>query len=165
MTPRNRLTNLALVLLLMPLPANAQVTTSQTEREVLAVVDTLLLGISLRDTLTSRRLLLPGAVLYAVQGEGSTAQGRFLTDTSYLRRLAADTSALVERIWSPTVLLEGAVAVVWAPYDFHISGAFSHCGVDAFSLLRTSLGWQIASVAYTVQRTGCAPSPLGPPGT
>ena len=53
--------------------------------------------------------------------------------------------------------------MVWAPYDFHVNGAFSHCGVDVFSLVRTAEGWRIAAVAYTVEREGCAPSPLGPP--
>ena len=50
-----------------------------------------------------------------------------------------------------------------APYDFHRDGEFSHCGVDAFTLVRTESGWKISGGVYTVETEGCAPSPLGPP--
>jgi hypothetical protein len=36
----------------------------------------------------------------------------------------------------------------------------SHCGIYSFSLVRNADGWRIAGVSYTVQKTGCAPSPL-----
>ena len=57
----------------------------------------------------------------------------------------------------------GSVAVLWADYDFHLNGKFSHCGIDSFTLLKTTAGWKIAAVADTRETTGCAPSPLGPP--
>jgi hypothetical protein len=65
-------------------------------------------------------------------------------------------------MWDPLVLVHGRIAVVWAPYDFHINGEFSHCGVDAFTLIKTENGWQIAGAAYTIEPKGCAASPLGP---
>jgi tetratricopeptide (TPR) repeat protein len=70
---------------------------------------------------------------------------------------------MLERMWEPTVMVHGTVAVVWTRYDFHIGGEFSHCGVDAFNLVRNDEGWRVASIVWTVERTGCAPSPLGPP--
>jgi tetratricopeptide (TPR) repeat protein len=73
-------------------------------------------------------------------------------------------SGLLERMWDPTVMIHGTVAVVWTPYDFHIDGEFSHCGIDAFNMVRTDEGWKIASIVWTVERTGCENSPLGPPG-
>ena len=66
-------------------------------------------------------------------------------------------------MWAPVVQVQGRIASVWTPYDFHIDGRFSHCGIDTITLLRTDAGWRIAGLLYTVQRTGCAPSPLGPP--
>jgi len=65
-------------------------------------------------------------------------------------------------MWEPTVLVHGPLAVVWAAYDFHRNKTFSHCGVDAFTLLRSPTGWKIATVSYTTEATGCKPSPLGP---
>ncbi len=41
-----------------------------------------------------------------------------------------------ERYWSPTVLIRGPMALVWAPYEFQIDGKISHCGIDAFVLFQ-----------------------------
>jgi len=51
---------------------------------------------------------------------------------------------------------------VWAPYDFWIDGKLSHCGTDAFDLIKTEDGWKIAGGVYTLE-SNCATSPLGPP--
>jgi len=51
---------------------------------------------------------------------------------------------------------------VWTPYDFWVDGKFSHCGIDIFDLVKTAEGWKISGATYTVERTGCAASPLGP---
>ena len=50
----------------------------------------------------------------------------------------------------------------FSPYDFHRNGTFSHCGVDAFSLLKTTDGWKSTGTMYTFERTGCEDHPLGP---
>ena len=67
-----------------------------------------------------------------------------------------------ERIWNASVLVHGAIAVVWAPYDFHNNGSFSHCGYDSFSLLKTADGWKITYISDTRETQGCE-NPLGPP--
>jgi hypothetical protein len=66
-----------------------------------------------------------------------------------------------ERIWNPDVRVHGLIATVVAPYDFWIDGKFSHCGTDAFDLIKTEEGWRIAGGVYTVE-SKCEPSPLGP---
>jgi len=67
-----------------------------------------------------------------------------------------------ERIWNPEVRVHGSIATVWAPYDFWVDGKFSHCGVDAFDLIKTPDGWKIAGGVFTMEAK-CEPSPLGPP--
>jgi|APFre7841882724_1041349.scaffolds.fasta_scaffold63712_2 hypothetical protein len=42
----------------------------------------------------------------------------------------AEGPALRERYWSPTVLVRGPIAVVWAPYEFWEDGMTSHCDVE-----------------------------------
>ena len=81
----------------------------------------------------------------------------------FAKNLGASKNKLLERMWSPKVEIDGRLASVWTPYDFHRDGQFSHCGIDHFSFVRTANGWKIAALAYTHQTTGCAPSPLGPP--
>lgn len=62
----------------------------------------------------------------------------------------------------PHIPAAGPLATLWAPYDFHRNGRFLHCGIDAVTFIRTRAGWKIAAFLYTVEQTGCAPSPLGP---
>jgi hypothetical protein len=107
--------------------------------------------------------MVPGAVFYATGNDGVPAAVRSQADTTFIRSISTGTAALLERYWSPTVMVTGNVAQVWTPYDFHIDGKFSHCGIDSFSVLRTTEGWRLASATYTVQRKDCAPSPLGTP--
>ena len=66
-------------------------------------------------------------------------------------------------ISNPEVRIHGTIATVSTPYDFHRDGKFTHCGTDVFSLVKTAEGWKIAGAMWTIQRVGCAPSPLGPP--
>jgi hypothetical protein len=110
-----------------------------------------------------RTLLEPDGQYWA---SGTSPQGPWVqrrTNAPYLESLGKPGPRWQERIWDPTILVHGRLATLWAPYDFHIDGTFSHCGVDAFTLFRTNEGWKIATVAYTVEQEGCAPSPLGPP--
>jgi hypothetical protein len=60
--------------------------------------------------------------------------------------------------------VQGHLAMVWLPYDFYQNGQWSHCGVNAFILLRRPEGWRIASIAWTVEQPpACRPHPEGPP--
>ena len=155
---------IALMLTGLPLaPARAQEGTGTEGQAVLATVDSLLEAMSRRDVATSRRLLIPGAVFQSIRDGDAPGTSRVQDDAAYLHSLAADTSALRERYWLPVTQIAGPLAQVWAPYDFHVNGVFSHCGVDSFNLLKTTTGWQVASVTYTVKRQGCVSSPLGPP--
>lgn len=136
-------------------------------QDSLAVIDAskaLLHAISTRDTAAARRLLLPGAIIVAAMDPAnSTRPVRVQSDTEFYRTLPLGKDRLLERLWSPRVILLGSVAEVHAPYDFHINGRFSHCGTDVFTFVRSAGSWRISAVTYTVQLANCAPSPLGPP--
>jgi hypothetical protein len=147
----------------LPLPGAAQTARSGPEREVLSIVDSLFAAMKRRDPVAARQVMVPGAVFYSMLDDGVPSQPRVQADSTFVRSLASGTGMLLERYWSPTISISGGVAQVWTPYDLHINGTFSHCGVDNFSLLRTPEGWRLAAISYTVQRKGCAPSPLGPP--
>jgi hypothetical protein len=67
-------------------------------------------------------------------------------------------------MWKPKVLEQGSIAVVWADYDFHLNGKFSHCGIDAINLVKAEKSWKIAGIVFSKTVSGCGPSPLGPPG-
>lgn len=69
----------------------------------------------------------------------------------------------LERIWDAKVTVAGDIAVLWAPYDFHLNGEFHHCGIDLMQLFRIDGAWKIGNFSWTNEGKSCPPSPLGPP--
>jgi len=136
---------------------------SQTPRDsVVAAVNEFFRAMTARDTAALARVQLTDGVLYAARVQGDSVAIRRGTFEGFTQQLAGLKDTYVERMWEPTVLVHGPLAVVWASYDFHRNKTFSHCGVDAFTLLRSPTGWKIATISYTTEATGCRPSPLGP---
>ena len=60
-----------------------------------------------------------------------------------------------ERIFDPEIRIDGNVAQVWAYYTFHRNSTFSHCGVDAFMLVKIGASWKITQLADSRRTTGC----------
>ena len=153
----------AIVVAVLPAAAAAQTADTAADKEaVLATVNKFLDTMAAKDAAGARTALLPEGRLFIVREDKGQPVVRSMTHEAYLERLATRKETLRERIWNPEVRIHGGLATVWAPYDFWIDGKFSHCGVDAFDLVKTAEGWRIAGGAYTVEPRGCPPSPLGP---
>ena len=60
-----------------------------------------------------------------------------------------------ERIIFDVIKIDGALAMVWAPYKFYFNGVFSHCGVDSFQLVRVGNEWKIQYLIDTRRKKGC----------
>lgn len=60
-----------------------------------------------------------------------------------------------ERIWDVQVRIDGPMATAWTPYAFYLGDRLSHCGVNAFQLVRKPEGWKIFHIADTRQQEGC----------
>ena len=129
------------------------------EQTPMAAVQRLFDAMARHDAKGAKALFLPEAMLFGVRADGTATATPY---EKFAERIGSATDTWLERIWEPTKLEHGSVAVVWAQYDFHLNGKLNHCGVDSFSLLKTSSGWKIASVSDT-HETDCAPSPLGEP--
>jgi Putative lumazine-binding len=67
-----------------------------------------------------------------------------------------------ERIFDPEVRIDGTVAQVWAYYTFHRNATFSHCGVDAFMLVKVGATWKITQLSDSRRTQGCTHTE--PPG-
>lgn len=149
------------VLLVGPGVAQGQDTA---KAEVVSVVDRFFEALASADTVLARSTLLIDGQLASIRETPDGARVGMTTHRDFLTGIGPGEQTLLERIWDPTVMVEGRVAMLWAPYDFYIDGAFSHCGIDVFNLLATDDGWRIAGITYTVERENCPESPLGPPG-
>ena len=61
-----------------------------------------------------------------------------------------------EKIWNTKILIDGGVAQVWTDYSFFVGEKFSHCGVDAFNLVRDEKkGWIIVNLMDTRRKDEC----------
>jgi hypothetical protein len=61
-----------------------------------------------------------------------------------------------EPIWDLKINVDGDFAQAWANYAFFAGKKFSHCGVDAFHLVRETDGqWRIFHLADTRQKEVC----------
>ena len=143
-------------------PAWGQAAPGPEVAQIEAVAEAVLRGISEGDAALLEEALHPFAYLMAVPDEG-TARRQERAD--FIQNVGESGGRYLERMWDPRTEVSGPVATVWAPYDFHIDGQFSHCGIDAFQLIRQDDRWWVLSVVYTMRRgDDCEPSPLGPPG-
>ncbi len=115
------------------------------------------------DTEAIRQVMIMDGQYHRVGEDADQTSVQRVTFEEFVSNLASSNQALLERMWKPTVLHHGPIGIVWTDYDFYRGGEFSHCGVDAFHVVRTDDGWKISSIVFTVERTDCSPSPLGPP--
>ncbi|MCA0931896.1 nuclear transport factor 2 family protein [Lutimonas saemankumensis] len=61
-----------------------------------------------------------------------------------------------EKIWNTQIMIDGGIAQVWTDYAFYVGTDFSHCGVDAFHLVRRGeSGWKIVHLMDTRKKEGC----------
>ncbi len=130
------------------------------DRSPTATVQRLFDAMSAHDADAARALFIPQASLFSVRPDGIAVA---IPYEKWLEHLSVSKDSWLERIWNPKLLEHDSIAVVWAEYDFHLNGKFSHCGIDSFNLLKTAAGWKIAAVADTHEVSRCSPSPLGPP--
>lgn len=133
--------------------------TTAAEAEIIAPIERLFQAMAKHDAGAAREVIIPEGRVLALRATGITSSSL----EEFAAKLATTKQAYLERMWNPRILVEGGIANVWAPYDFHLDGKFTHCGIDNFQMVKTAQGWKVAGVSYTVQTGGCAPSPLGPP--
>lgn len=130
------------------------------ERAVLQALDRFFHAMTERDTALMASTVVREGDLHIIQAEASSPV-RTVSFMDYLARLAQGKERLVERYWDARIQVSGPIATATMPYDFHIDGVLSHCGIDVFTLVNDGV-WRIASVSFTRQVEGCPESPLGP---
>lgn len=143
--------------------APSPATPGSQEEAVLEAVQRLFDAMAARDTAAAREALFMNGQLIAVPpGEGAP---RVASHREFLESLGAAEEPWHERMWDARVLVEGPIAVVWTPYDLHVGERFSHCGVDALTMIRTEEGWKVAGGIYTLRVEDCPAAPSAPPGS
>jgi len=156
-----------LLLLCQPVARPADATGDETpeaaKASVLSVVHRFLDSLAARDPVACKATVAPEGQIQAMNEgpNGTRINYRLLGD--FADRLATWKERPLERVWNPTVLVQGRIATVWAPYDFHREGKFSHSGIDVFTLMRAGDEWKIVSLAFNMQPHVPSQHPAGPP--
>ncbi len=133
---------------------------------ILGVVQSLFDALGERDTELLRAVLHPEILMHSVEHSADGMRSAStLTLGGMVSRLEADGPRMTERMWDPEVRISGDLATVWTPYDFYVGEDLSHCGADAFILMRDGADWRITSLSWTrLQPPACELHPDGPPG-
>ena len=124
---------------------------------VLSTVQKVFDAMRTRDTALLRQAFDTSARLASVSTRGGPAMVRLTAPAAFGTAIASAPAGDVwnERIWDPEVRIDGDVAQVWAYYTFHRNNTFTHCGVDAFMLLKVGAEWKITQLADSRRTTGC----------
>lgn len=146
---------------IIALPACAQ-TNGTGEKEVLSIIDRFFACMATRDSAGMAAIMEPEGLFTIVDTGPNAKPQRTVTHANYLSLVKKGSGTLQERYWDPTVRMDSSVAVISCPYDFHFDGAFSHCGLDVFTLVKREGQWRIAGTVFSMRKEGCEVSPLGP---
>jgi pimeloyl-ACP methyl ester carboxylesterase len=134
--------------------------TAESRREVMAVVRGLMTAMERKDTAGVRSAFGPGARLIGMRPKDGGQTLSELTPQAFADYVGRDTRGRwVEKLGEPEVRIDETLASVWVPYEFRFGTKLSHCGTDAFHLLRFPEGWKIMSLADTYKTKGCEASP------
>lgn len=130
----------------------SQTPTDSREQAIVEVVQELFDALRVRDVDALERIMVENVQLVVVDSAGvrSVSREQFITG------LLATNAELEERMWRPDVRIDGSLATLTAPYDFHVDGARTHCGVDVVQLVHDGAAWRVVSIAYTKQIERCA---------
>ena len=126
------------------------------EAVILGVMDAYMHEISANDLAAMKARQTPEGMTYRhrVRPEGGW-EVLARSNMEWVAPNMASDQAYRERYWSPTVLIRGAMALVWAPYEFQVDGETTHCGVDVFSFSKIDGNWKVSNSMWTVEPNAC----------
>lgn len=127
------------------------------EDSVKAVVNNLFTAMKNGDAILLKTVFADSAILQTIV---NTKSGKtiirndevagFIEFVGKQARGAAD-----EQISFGAIKIDGDLASVWTPYKFYYNGAFSHCGVNSFQLVRLNNQWKIQYLIDTRRKNNC----------
>ena len=142
------LSALLLTTMIVPLAAQDPATS---EQEVRQTVTRLFDAMRARDTAALRAVFDSNARLVTTFNRNGIPVTDATPANDFIRVVAtaAPGQLLDERISDTEIDVEDNLASVWTKYKFYVGTQFSHCGVDAMQLAKTTEGWKIIALADT----------------
>lgn len=146
---------LLLTLISLSLHSFAQGKEDPERKEILKKVQQFFDALETQDTVLFKSIILPDGQTWAISEKESTVKYSMSLFRDRLKRFINPAAVIQERMLGAEIKIHQRIAMAWVPYTLDISGKFAHCGIDIFTMLKTSEGWKIATAAYTVEPGGC----------
>ena len=141
-----------LILLLTSINSFAQKKRNLEEKEILLKVQQFFDALEKQDTVLFKSILLTNGQVWAISEKEKAAKYSMRQFGDFMKTLINPARIIQERMLSSEIKIHNRIAMAWVPYTLDISGKFSHCGVDLFTMLKTNEGWKIATAAYTIEQ-------------
>lgn len=124
-----------------------------------AIADKLFEGMRAKNFNAISSLFIKDGKLTAVDkprdGKGLSTTRTFTGDEFAKMISEAKAPEFIEKMPEKQVKIYGEAAVVYGRYTFHVGETLSHCGVNAFHLLKEKGEWKIANASTTIEPAGC----------
>lgn len=119
---------------------------------IVGVVQDFFQALEAREDVRLNRVLHEEAQLTRIDARGDTLTVSALEGADWISSVSEPGPPLIERMRDPQVHFSENLAQVWTYYTFYIGEELSHCGYDAFQLIKTDPeGWRILGVTYTIE--------------
>jgi hypothetical protein len=139
-----------------PLFAQNQAFTKE-EKELVAAIDTFFAYFHKADTANIRALFHPKATLKSLKYKENKTEVSEDNLQGLLLALAnlPKMTKIEERLLTYKVQIDADLATVWTPYQFFVNDKLSHCGANAFTLVKVADKWQIVAIIDTRRKEKC----------
>ncbi|MFA6945230.1 MAG: nuclear transport factor 2 family protein [Pedobacter sp.] len=147
---------LLFILLAISINSFAQKKQNQNEKEILLKVQQFFDALETQDTVLFKSILLMDGQTWAISEKENNVKYSMSLFRDRLKTFINPARVIQEKMISSEIKIHNRIAMAWVPYTLDISGKFSHCGVDLFTMFKTNEGWKIATAAYTIEPEGCS---------
>jgi hypothetical protein len=130
------------------------------ETAVKMTVNTLFQAMQKADSTMLKPLFNPGARLQTVINKQGDVTVRDEAIAGFINSIGkAKAGTLDERLSGMDIKIDGDLATAWTPYVFYFQDKKSHCGVNAFTLVKIGGSWKIQTIIDTRRKENCPDLP------
>lgn len=122
--------------------------------DIKQVITQLFKGMQESDSASVASVFMDGAIMQTIV---NTKENKTIVKNELVNNFASSVGrqkkgSLNEIIEFNDIKIDPPLAFVWTPYRFYYNGTFSHSGVNAFCLVKSSRGWKIQYIIDTRKR-------------
>ncbi len=121
------------------------------ESEIQLTIEKFFNAFHQRDSIALKKVCTENLVLHSVSESEKGTKFSVEKASNFYRSIATIPLSMKfeEKILNFNVQIDGAMAHVWAPYEFYVNDKLSHSGVNSFQLYKEKDGWRVVYILDT----------------